>query len=135
MSRTNKVGWPTAAVDEVCSVFSSGTPSKANDGYWRGAIPWVSAVKLNPGRNMGKTNALNDADLADFVQRQKTFADSAQSWSVDVVGLNAASFYLSVRNPNGGDEVVLRTPLEILDEMAALDAESAEVLATSGELL
>ena len=85
--------------------------------------------QLNPGRSMGKTNALNDADLVDFVERQKTFADSAQSWSVDVAGLNSASFDLSVRNPVVGDVVALRTPLEILDEIAALDVESAEVLA------
>ena len=129
MSRINKVGWPQAAVDEVYSVSSSRAQSKATDGYWRGAIPWASALKLNPGRNMGKTNALNDGDLVDFVQRQNMFADSAQSWSVDVAGLNPASFDLSVRNPVGGDVVVLRTPLEILDEIAALDVESAEVLA------
>jgi type I restriction enzyme M protein len=35
-----------------------------------------------------------------------------------------------VKNPSGGDEVLLRTPADILDEIAALDAESAEVLAT-----
>ena len=86
--------------------------------------------ELDPGRNMGKTNPLNDDDLVEFVKLQGTFADSPQSWSVDVGGVDTTSFDLSVKNPNGGDEVVLRTPLEILDEVAALDAESAEVLAT-----
>ncbi len=86
--------------------------------------------QLKPGRNMGKTNPLNDDDLVDFVQHQKTFADSAQSWSVDVTGIDAATYDLSVKNPNGGDEVALRSPQDILDEIAALDAESAEVLAT-----
>jgi type I restriction enzyme M protein len=85
--------------------------------------------QLNPGRSMGKTNSLNDADLADFVVQQKTFSDSAQSWSVDVASIDAQTFDLSVKNPNGGDEVALRTPVDILDEIAALDAESAEVLA------
>jgi type I restriction enzyme M protein len=33
-----------------------------------------------------------------------------------------------VKNPNGGDEVVMRTPQDILDEIEALDAEAAEVL-------
>jgi type I restriction enzyme M protein len=56
--------------------------------------------------------------------------NSPQSWSVDVASLNTATYDLSVKNPNGGDEVALRTPQEILDEIAALDAESAEVLAT-----
>ena len=86
--------------------------------------------QLNPGRNMGKTNPLGDDDMVDFIERQKTFADSAQSWSVDVAGVDAATFDLSVKNPNGGGEVALRTPQDILDEIAALDAESAEVLAT-----
>jgi type I restriction enzyme M protein len=84
--------------------------------------------QLNPGRNMGKTNPLNDDDLTDFVERQKTFADSAQSWSVDVGGIDTGTFDLSVKNPSGGDEVAPRTPQEILDEIAGLDAESAEVL-------
>ena len=86
--------------------------------------------QLNPGRNMGKTNSLNDDDLVDFVERQKTFADSPQSWSVDVSSLKTTTYDLSAKNPNGGDEVALRTPQDILDEIAALDAESAEVLAT-----
>jgi type I restriction enzyme M protein len=34
-----------------------------------------------------------------------------------------------VKNPNGGEEVAHRSPAEIMDEIAALDAESAEVLA------
>jgi type I restriction enzyme M protein len=68
--------------------------------------------------------------MADFVERQKTFADSLQSWSVDVAGIDTATFDLSVKNPKGDDEVALRTPQDIVDEIAALDAESAEVLTT-----
>ncbi|MDP1532623.1 MAG: hypothetical protein Q8L92_03465, partial [Rubrivivax sp.] len=68
--------------------------------------------------------------LVDFVERQKTFADSSKSWSVDVAGIDGATFDLSVKNQNDGDEVTLRTPQDIVDEIAALDAESADVLAT-----
>ena len=84
---------------------------------------------------MGKTTPLNDEDLAEFVTLRKTFADSAKSWSVDVVGIDTGSYDLSVKNPDGGAEVALRTPKDILDEIAALDAESAEVLATIRELV
>ena len=35
-----------------------------------------------------------------------------------------------MKNPNGGEEVTHRSPQEIMDEIAALDAESAEVLET-----
>ena len=44
--------------------------------------------QLDPGRNLGKTNPLSDADLAEFVTLQKAFADSPKSWSVDVTSIN-----------------------------------------------
>jgi type I restriction enzyme M protein len=86
--------------------------------------------QLDPGRSMGKTSPLNDDDLAEFVTLQKTKADSPKSWSVDAASVDAATFDLSVKNPNGGEVVTVRSPQDILDEIAALDAESAEVLAT-----
>jgi type I restriction enzyme M protein len=91
--------------------------------------------KLDPGRNMGKTNPLNDADLAEFVELQKTFADSPKSWSVDASGIDQTTFDLSVKNPNGGEEVIHRSPQDIMDEIAALDLESAAVLQTIRGLL
>ena len=108
-----------AGVKTVVLFFEKGAPTRK-----------VWFYQLTPGRNMGKTNPLNDADLVEFISLQKTFADSPKSWSVAVAGLNTTTYDLSVKNPNGGDEVTLRTPQEILDEIAALDAESAEVLAT-----
>ena len=107
-----------AGVKTVVLFFEKGAPTRK-----------VWYYQLNPGRNLGKTNPLNDDDLAEFVELQQTFADSAKSWSVDVTGIDTATYDLSVKNPNGGEEVVLRSPAEILDEIAALDAESAEVLA------
>ena len=88
-----------------------------------------------PGRNMGKTNPLNDADLAEFIALQKTKADSPKSWSVDVAAIDPKTFDLSVKNPNGGEEIAHRSPQEIMDEIAALDAESAEVLGNIKALL
>ena len=113
-----------AGVKTVVLFFEKGAPTRK-----------VWFYQLKPGRNMGKTNALNDVDLVDFVAQQKTFADSPQSWSVDVASLNTATWDLSVKNPNGGDAVALRTPQDILDEIASLDAESAQVLATIRELV
>lgn len=107
-----------AGVKTVVLFFEKGAPTRR-----------VWYYQLDPGRSLGKTNPLNDADLAEFVELQKTFADSPKSWSVDAAGIDQASFDLSVKNPNGGGDVVHRSPLEILDEIAALDAESAEVLA------
>src|SRR4029079_17493857 len=86
--------------------------------------------QLDPGRNLGKTNPLNDEDLAEFIKLQKTHAESPKSWSVEVKSINPTTLDLSVRNPNGGEEVAHRSPIEIMDEIAALDAESADVLQT-----
>ncbi|MBT9496931.1 MAG: N-6 DNA methylase [Zoogloea sp.] len=108
-----------AGVKTVVLFFEKGAPTRR-----------VWYYQLDPGRNMGKTNPLNDADLAEFVELQKTFADSEKSWSVDVAGVDTATYDLSVKNPNGGAEVIHRSPQEIMDEIAALDAESAEVLGT-----
>ncbi len=91
--------------------------------------------QLDPGRNLGKTNPLNDDDLAEFVKLQRTFADSPKSWSVDAKTIDKTTFDLSVKNPNGGEEVKHRSPQTIMDEIAKLDAESAKVLQTIRGLL
>ncbi len=113
-----------AGVKTVVLFFEKGAPTRQ-----------VWYYQLDPGRNMGKTNPLNDADLAEFVALQASFADSPKSWSVKAIDINPATFDLSVKNPNGGEEVTHRSPADIMDEIAALDAESAEVLATIRALL
>jgi type I restriction enzyme M protein len=113
-----------AGVKTVVLFFEKGAPTRR-----------VWYYQLQPGRNMGKTNPLSDGDLAEFLTLQKTFADSPKSWSVDITSVDTAIFDLSVKNPNGGETATLRIPKEILDEIAALDAESAEVLASIRALL
>jgi type I restriction enzyme M protein len=49
---------------------------------------------------------------------------------VDVTDIDQESFDLSVKNPHKGEEAALREPQEILDEIAVLDGESAEILAS-----
>lgn len=107
-----------AGVKTVVLFFDKGAPTRK-----------VWYYQLDPGRNMGKTNPLNDEDLAEFLSLQPKKKDSPKSWTVDVKTLDASTFDLSVKNPNGGEEVTYRTPQQIMDEIAALDAESAEVLA------
>jgi len=106
-----------AGVKTVVLFFEKGAPTRQ-----------VWYYQLDPGRNMGKTNPLNDADLAEFVELQANFADSEKSWSVDVTGLDD-NFDLSVKNPNTPEEAPLREPEEIITEIIALDAESADILA------
>jgi type I restriction enzyme M protein len=54
---------------------------------------------------------------------------------VDVAAIDPKTFDLSVKNPNGFDPIAHRSPQEIMDEIAALDAESAEVLGNIKALL
>lgn len=91
--------------------------------------------QLNLDRNLGKTNPLNEADLAEFVELQKTKADSPNSWTVSLKDVDPTTCDLSVKNPNRKDEVTLRAPQEILEEMKALDEESAEILNSIVDLL
>lgn len=91
--------------------------------------------QLNLDRNLGKTNALNEKDLAEFVELQKTKTESENSWSIDIANIDPATFDLSAKNPNKKEEVALRQPQEILEEMKALDEESAEILNSILELI
>ena len=65
--------------------------------------------------------------MADFLELQKTKADSENSWSVDVFSIDKDTFDLSVKNPNKGKEVSLREPKEILEEMKNLDKEGEAI--------
>ncbi len=110
-----------AGVKTIMLFFEKGKPTRK-----------VWYYQFDPGRNMGKTNPLNDADLAEFMALQKTCADSAKSWSLDATTIDLETFDLSVKNPAGGEVVIHRTPLAIMDEITALDKESADVLKKSG---
>jgi type I restriction enzyme M protein len=113
-----------AGVKTVVLFFDKGAPTRKTWYY-----------QLDPGRNLGKTNPLNDDDLTEFVKLQKTCADSSKSWTMEAKSIDQTTFDLSVKNPNGGEVVTHRSPQEIMEEIAALDAESAEVLINIKALL
>jgi type I restriction enzyme M protein len=106
-----------AGVKTVVLFFEKGAPTRK-----------VWFYQLDPGRNLGKTNPLNDDDLAEFLVLQKTFADSPKSWSVNTKNIDQMTFDISVKNPNSNGEVKHRSPREIMEEIARLDTESAEAL-------
>ncbi|WP_245476765.1 N-6 DNA methylase [Bradyrhizobium sp. Leo170] len=107
-----------AGVKTVVLFFEKGAPTRK-----------IWFYKLDPGRNLGKTNPLNDDDLKDFVSLQAKFKDSGNSWTVDTKSIDKATYDLSVKNPNKATETELRDPKDIIAEMTALDAESAQILA------
>ncbi len=106
-----------AGVKTVVLFFDKGAPTRH-----------IWYYQLDPGRNLGKTNPLNDADLADFVQRQPDKQEGANSWTVPVDSIDADTWDLSVKNPNTPEAAPLRSPQQIIEDMLARDAEVAGIL-------
>lgn len=106
-----------AGVKTVVLFFEKGSSTKK-----------VWFYQLNLDRNLGKTNALTENDLADFIALQKTKAESENSWSINVKNIDQTTFDLSAKNPNKKEEAALRKPQDILEEMKKLDEESAAIL-------
>ena len=105
-----------AGVKTVVLFFDKGKPT---DKIWY--------YQLNPGRNLGKTNALNEADMAEFLRLQPLKADSENSWTIDASSLGD-DCDLSVKNPNKVEVKDERTPKEIFGSLQHLMGESANIL-------
>jgi len=106
-----------AGVKTVVLFFQKGEPTKK-----------IWYYQLDPGRNMGKTNPLNDKDMEEFIAFAKTKKDTEQSWVFKVKDLDEETFDLSPKNPNTPEEEPLRSPEEILKEMESLDKETVGIL-------
>lgn len=116
-----------AGVKTVVLFFTKGEPTEK-----------IWYYQLDPGRKMGKTKPLSDADMRHFVEQQGSFADSPNSWTIfvaELVEASGGSYDLSVKNPNAPEADPLRQPQEILEEIKALDDESAEILNSISELI
>ena len=108
-----------AGVKTVVLFFDKGVSTKK-----------VWFYSLNLDRNLGKTNPLNEKDLAEFVELQKTKADSENSWTLKIKDIDQSTYDLSAKNPNTPEVAPLREPSEILKAMAELDKESEDILKT-----
>lgn len=113
-----------AGVKTIVLFFEKGKPTQN-----------VWFYQLNLSRNLGKNNPLSEKDLAEFVEFQKSKSISENSWLININDINKETFDLSVKNPNKKEEIALRQPFEILEEMKNLDEESAEILKTISGLL
>ena len=112
-----------AGVKTIILFFKKGEPTQK-----------VWFYQLNLDRTLGKTDPLNENDLADFVEKQKTKVDSENSWSVKVADLDD-NYDLSVKNPNKVEVVDERTPQQIAAEIEALAADSQRLLNEIMEML
>ena len=106
-----------AGVKTVVLFFDKGTATRK-----------IWYYQLNLERNLGKTNPLNENDLAEFVQLQTTKGNSENSWTVEIADIDTNTFDLSVKNPNKKEEATLREPQQILEEMKTLDEETNDIL-------
>ena len=106
-----------AGVKTVVLFFEKGAPTRK-----------IWYYQLDPGRSLGKTNPLNDDDLADFIVRQAGFEDSDNSWTLGVADIDPDSADLSVKTPNKAEAEPLRDPEVIINEIETLDRESEEIL-------
>lgn len=113
-----------AGVKTIVLFFEKGAPTKK-----------VWFYQLNLNRNLGKGNPLNESDLSEFVELQKTKSESNNSWSIDIKDIDQTTFDLSVKNPNKSGEVSLREPKEILSDMNKLDLQSKKLIETINDLL
>ena len=111
-------------VQTVVLFFEKGKPTKK---LWY--------YQLNAGRNMGKTNSLNENDLKDFVQLSKTQKLSDNSWLVDTDKINKETLDIGVQNPNIVEEIDNRTTEQTISEIEEIDRETSIILRKIRDLL
>ena len=87
------------------------------------------------GRNLGKTNPLNENDLNDFVEKVKNQIEDKNSWLVEIESISKETWDLNVNNPNIFEEIDDRTPQEIITEIEKLDKQANNSLQKIRELL
>ena len=112
-----------AGVKTVILFFTKGKPTE-NIWYYQ----------VNLSRKLGKNNPLNDDDLSEFKQLQKSKGISENSWSISVKELNN-SLDLNPKNPNHKFETDVRLPNEILEEISEIDNETSNLLLTLNSIV
>jgi len=119
-----------AGVKTVVLFFEKGEPTKK-----------IWYYQLDPGRNMGKTNPLNDKDMAEFIEMATEVRstgkgkETEQSWTFSLSEIDENTYDLSPKNPNTPEEPPLRSPDAILAEMQALDSDTNDILERLKELI
>ena len=107
----------TAGVKTVVLFFEKGQPTKD-----------IWYYQLNLDRTLGKTNALNEKDLEEFVALYKKRSNTENSWLINLKDIDTMNWDLTAINPNKKDTSDKRTPELILAEIEKLDKEVADAL-------
>ena len=106
-----------AGVKTVVLFFKKGEPTKK-----------IWYYELKPGRNMGKTNPLNEKDLENFIELQRNFKNSDRSLTKDISTIDSETWNLSVKNPIEIQPINHRSPAEVIAEIEALASEEQVIL-------
>jgi type I restriction enzyme M protein len=113
-----------AGVKTVVLFFTKGEPTKD-----------IWYYQLDPKRSLGKTNPLNDDDLAQFINLFNSRPNTEQSWLTSIDSIDTTTYDLSVQNPNKVVSHEYRSPLEVLEELEVLDRQTRSVLAELKKLV
>jgi hypothetical protein len=111
-----------ASIQTVVLFFEKGSSTKS-----------IWYYQLNLSRSLGKSNALNESDLEDFLSFQKENIVSENSWTLKVDEIDKSTYDLSPVNPNKKD-LEYRKTNEILSELEELEKESLSFLHSINEL-
>ena len=90
---------------------------------------------LDPGRSLGKTKPLIDADLTEFLEFQPKNIESEKSWVLDIADVDPETWDLSPKNPNAPEMEPIRAPEVIISDIFALDKQKQELLVQVRKLL
>ncbi len=108
----------TAGVKTVVLFFEKGTPTTK-----------IKFYQLNLDRNLGKTNPLNEKDLAEFenfVHDQPI--SSHNGWEINITDLDQRTLDLSVKNPHQPKTIALESPTKILQNIKQLNQKNETIL-------
>lgn len=105
-----------AGVKTVVLFFEKGIPTR-NIWYYQ----------LNLDRTLGKTTALSEKDLENFVAFQKTRVNSENSWTLDAGKVDLATYDLFPQNPNMIKKSTLREPQKIMNEIKCFVEDFVEI--------
>ena len=114
----------TAGVKTVVLFFEKGKPTKD-----------IWYYQLNLDRTLGKTNALTEKDLEEFVELYKKRSNTENSWLINLKDVDTINWDLTPANPNKIDTSDKRTTQQILTKIEELDLDVAETIRKMKKLL
>lgn len=112
-----------AGLKTVVLFFEKGAPTKNI---------WYYQLKLS--RNLGKTRPLSERDLLEFLELQKKFLDSLNSWTLNIKDIDQETYDLTVNNKKGKHIDQISTS-DVLNELVVIDKESQEIIQNIREII